>query len=206
MKRMLATAAALAALLAGAALAAGAKPDAHDRALARALDARVQTFRDIAAKRGGNDSLQHSLARCPLMKKDPSQAFAALFAVLPAVVTQLVNDYGPQLRELQQMLLGMNPHAGLFRRWTAAEAKSFGLLLRFDNHGKKIDLCDAATVMLDKKSTPADVQRVLGIDPSLIAVLFRSPAGAALAGLNPQMRAFFIAAGLLKADAKILTS
>jgi hypothetical protein len=117
-----------------------------------------------------------------------------------------VNDYGPQLRELQQMLLGMNPHAGLFRRWTAAEAKSFGLLLRFDNHGKKIDLCDAATVMLDKKSTPADVQRVLGIDPSLIAVLFRSPAGAALAGLNPQMRAFFIAAGLSKADAKILTS
>jgi hypothetical protein len=60
--------------------------------------------------------------------------------------------------------------------------------------------------MLDKKSTPADVQRVLGIDPSLIAVLFQSPAGAALAGLNPQMRAFFIAAGLSKADAKILTS
>lgn len=206
MTRALAAAAALAVLFAGAALAAAPKPDAHDRALARALDARVQTFRDIAAKTAGSHSLQQSLDRCPLLKKDPSQAFAALFALLPALVAQLVNDYGPQLRELRQMLVGLDPHAGLFRRWSAAEAKSFALLLRFDNHGEKIDLCDAATVMLDKKSSPADVQKVLGIDPSLIAALFQSPAGAALTKLNPQMRTFFVSAGLSKADAKILTS
>jgi len=205
MTRAAALVALVAALGTGTALAATPKPDATDRALAKALDAKVQTFRAIAAKTGGS-SFQQSLDKCPVMKKDPGQAFAAVFALLPALIAELVNDYGPQLRDLQQTIAGMRPHGALFRKWTAAEGRSFGLLLRFDNHGKKIDLCRAATVMLDKKSTPADVKRVIGIDPSLIALLFKSPASSALTRLNPQMRAFFIAAGLSKADAKILTS
>lgn len=206
MTRALAAAAALAAVLAAAALGAAPKPDAHDRALARQLDAKVQTFRDIAAKEGVSDSLKHSLDRCPVLQKDPGQAFAALFALLPALLTEIVDDYGPELRGLRQTIAGMHPHAPLFRSWLAAEGQSFALILRFDNHGKKIDLCKAATVMLDKESTAADIQRILGIDPSLIAVLFQSPASAKLSKLNPKMRAFFVAAGLPAADAKTLTS
>ena len=206
MTRALAVVAALAALTAGAAFAAAPKPDAHDRALARALAAKVKTFREIAAQTRGNDSFKQSLDRCPVVKKNPSQAFAAVFAILPALLTELVNDYGPVLRDLRQTLLAMHPHAALFRRWTAAEAKNFDLILQFDNHGKKVDLCEAATVMLDRKSTAADVHRVLGIDPSLIAKLFRAGASSTATRLDPQMRAFFVAAGLSAKDAKTLTS
>ena len=206
MTRALAVAAALAALTAGAAFAAAPRPDAHDRALARALDARVKTFREVAAKTDNSD-LKQSLNNCPVIKKDPRQAFAALFALLPALLVELVNDYGTEMRGLQDTLVGMHPHSTLFRKWAAAEASNFGLILQFDNHGQKIDLCEAATVMLDKKSTAADVHRVLGIDPSLIAKLFTSgsPSSAATK-LDPQMEKFFVAAGLSAKDAKTLTS
>jgi hypothetical protein len=197
---------ALAALLSGSALAASAKPDAHDRALAQALDHKVQTFRDVAKQTGQSDTVQKSLDKCPLLKKDPSQAFAAVFALIPALLAELVNDFGPQLRDLHQTVLSMKPHSPLFSQWAAAEAQDFGLILKFDNHGKKIDLCEAATVMLDKKSTAADIHRVIGIDPRLIALIFQSPVTARLQKLNPKMRTFFVAAGLSKADAKTLTS
>jgi hypothetical protein len=100
----------------------------------------------------------------------------------------------------------MHPHSTLFRKWAAAEASNFGLILQFDNHGQKIDLCESATVMLDKKSTAADVHRVLGIDPSLIAKLFSSSSSSAATKLDPQMEKFFVAAGLSAKDAKTLTS
>jgi hypothetical protein len=140
------------------------------------------------------------------MKKDPSQAFAALFALAPALLVELVNDYGPELRDLRGTIAGMQPHSALFRKWTTAETAEFDLILQFDNHGKKIDLCEAATVMLDKKSTAADIHRVLGIDPILVAKLFTSSATSAATKLDPQMRAFFVAAGLSAKDAKTLTS
>jgi hypothetical protein len=197
---------ALAALLSSSALAATARPDAHDRALAHALDRKVQTFRDVAKQTGQSDSLQKSLDKCPLMKKDPSQAFAAVFALIPALLAELVNDFGPQLRDIHETVLSMHPHSPLFRQWAAVEAQDFGLILKFDNHGKKIDLCEAAKVMLDKHSTAADIHRVIGIDPTLIALIFQSPVTAKLQKLNPKMRPFFRAAGLSKADAKALTS
>jgi hypothetical protein len=103
-------------------------------------------------------------------------------------------------------MLGLHPHSALFRSWTAAEARDLALILKFDNHGKKIDLCQAAAVMLDKKTTPADIRRVIGIDPALIALLFQRPVSKTLTHLNPKMRAFFVAAGLPAADAKTLTS
>jgi hypothetical protein len=205
MTRAVAVVAALAALTAGAALGAAPKPDGHDRALARTLAAKVKTFREIAAQTDNSD-LKQSLDKCPVVKKDPSQAFAALFALLPALLTELVNDYGTELRGLRETLAGMHPHSALFRRWTAAEASNFDLILQFDNHGQKIDLCEAATVMLDKKSTAEDIHRVLGIDPALIAKLFTSGSSSAATKLNPRMRTFFIAAGLSAKDAKTLTS
>jgi hypothetical protein len=206
MTRALALVAALAALTAGAALGAAPKPDAHDRALARMLDAKVKTFREIASQQD-DSNFKQSLNKCPVVKKDPSQAFAALFALLPALLIELVNDYGTEMRGLQQTLADMHPHSALFARWTAAEATNFDLILQFDNHGKKIDLCEAATVMLDKKSTAADVHRVLGIDPRLIGKLFTSGGASSTATkLDPQMERFFVAAGLSAKDAKTLTS
>ena len=206
MTRALAVAAALASLASGAALAAAPTPDAHDRALAKALDAKVKTFQKLVAQSGANDSFQRSLDKCPVMKKDPSQEFAAAFALLPVVLIELVNDYGPQLRALRQTLLAMHPHSSLFSRWTTGVAGYFDQILQFDNHGKRVDLCDAATVMLDKKSTAADIHRVLGIDPSLIAKLFQSPASSPPTQLAPRMQRFFVAAGLSANDAKTLTS
>jgi hypothetical protein len=196
---------AVAALAASTALA-DPQPDAHDSALAARLAAKVNTFKQVAQDENGGPSLKQSLNDCPLMKKDPSQAFAAVFALLPAVLTQMVNDFGPQLRDVQQTLLSMHPHSHLFQRWVTASQQSFTLLLRFDNHGKKVDLCQAATVMLDKHSTAADIHDVLGIDPALIPKLFQSSSTATVTKLDPQMRTFFRAAGLSRADAKTLTS
>jgi hypothetical protein len=206
MTRALVACVAVAALVTGACLAGGPKPDAHDRALARALDAKVKTFRAIAKQTGQSDSLQKSLDQCSLLKKDPSQALGVFFALIPAFLAELVNDFGPQMRGLHVSLLGMHPHSVLFRKWTAAEGQDLALILKFDNHGKKIDLCKAAAVMLDKKTTPADIRRVIGIDPALIALVFQSPVSKTLTDLNPKMRAFFAAAGLSKADARTLTS
>ena len=59
-------------------------------------------------------------------------------------LTEIVNDYGPQIRDLRATVVAMHPHSPLFRRWLTAEAQTFSLLLQFDNHGKKVDLCQAA--------------------------------------------------------------
>ena len=94
------------------------------------------------------------------------------------------------------------------RHWVGAETRNLEVILAFDNHGAKIDLCRAATVMLSKSSTADDVHRVLGIDPALIAKLFSggsSSANTTLTRLNPQMRRFFVAAGLSQKDAAVLT-
>ncbi len=206
MTRALLVCAAVAALAASAAAATAPRPDGHDRALALSLDAKVKTFREIAKQTGQSDRLQSSLDRCPLLKKDPSQAFAAFFALVPALLAELVNEYGPQLRDIHETLLAMHPHSAVFRRWTTAEGQSIALMLKFDNHGKKVDLCQAATLLLAKKTTAADVRRVIGIDPTLIAQLFQSPASKTLTSLDPKMLTFFVAAGVPKADAKTLTS
>jgi hypothetical protein len=100
----------------------------------------------------------------------------------------------------------MHPDSPLFARWLSAEASSLSLLLQFDNHGKKVDLCAAASVLLDKKSGDADVYRVTGLHLTTIAQLFSSKASATLQKLNPQMQKFFVAAGLSPAGAKTLTS
>ena len=202
MRAALVTLAALA--LAGtAAAAAAAKPDAHDRALVAQLNDKVTTFRSIAAgtQNGGN-----SLEKCAQFKNDPQQALGAVFVLIPVFLAEIVNDYGPQIRDLRDTVAAMHPHSPLFRRWLTAEGQTFSLLLQFDNHGKKVDLCQAAKVLLDKTSTDADIYRTIGIHTVLIGRLFGSTSSQTVNRLNPQMRAFFVAAGLKPADAKILTS
>jgi hypothetical protein len=190
-------------VLAAAAAAATARPDAHDRALAAVLNAKVTTFRNIAAgtQTGGN-----SLQKCAQFKKDPQLALGAVFVLIPVFLTEIVNDYGNEIRDLRETVVTMHPHSPLFRRWLTAEGQTFSLLLQFDNHGKKVDLCRAAAVLLNKRSTDADIYRVTGIHTALIGRLFGSTASQTVNTLNPKMRTFFVAAGLKPADAKILTS
>jgi hypothetical protein len=192
------------ALTASGALAAAPRPDEHDRALARELSAKVTAFRAIVARSGSG--LQKSIDACPLAKKDPAQAFALVFAAVPALFTQIVTDYKPQIVSLRDTVVQMHPDAPIFRTWKAALGQSLDLLLEFDNHGKQVDICKAATVLVDKHSTAADIQRVLGVDPQLIPKLFTNKPQAKLTKLEPRMTAFFVAAGLSKKNAKILTS
>ncbi len=204
-----AVAATLAAVGTTTAGAASPRPDAYDRALAARLGAAVGTFQAVAAKSSNDSQVQKALKTCAPFNKSASQAFAAAFALLPALLIDVVNQYKPQLTNLHDMLAGMNPHASLFRQWSSAEAQTFGLILQFDNHGKKIDYCRAAKVLTSKTSTAQDIRNVLGIDPSVIAKLYESgtsKASTTLKRLNPQMRAFFVAAGLTTKSAKALTT
>ncbi len=189
-----------------AALAAAAKPDSHDRALAAVLDARVRTFQKIAAQTKSDSGVQKSLDKCAFIKKNPKQAFAALFALIPVLLIGVVNEDGPQLTALRNTLAGMHPDSPLFSQWLTAEASDLSLILQFDNHGKKVDTCAAASVLLAKNTTAADVKRVLGIEPTLIAKLFTSPGAASLEKLNPKVRPFLIAAGVPRKDVSTLTS
>ena len=166
------------------------------------------TFRAIAKRADRGTKRITSLDHCAAVRT-PSQAFAAVIALLPAVLIDLVNEIKPQLLGLRRTLAGMRPHSRLFGRWLAAVEQNLSLILRFDNHGKKIDYCRAAKVMLAKSSTAHDIERVLGIDPALVALLFRggsSAPGQTLQSLNAKMRVFLVAAGLSRHQAATLTS
>jgi hypothetical protein len=181
-------------------------PDAHDRAVAARLAAQLVTFQKLTASAKDSTDLQKSLQKCPAVGKSPSKVFAAAFSLFPALLIEIVNEYGPQLRDLRTTLGSLHPDAPLFKQWLKAEQDDLSLILQFDNHGKKIDLCRAATVMLDKKSTADDVQKVLGINPAIIAQVFTSPVSSTLSKIGPKMRAFLISAGVSARNAKTLTS
>ena len=201
--RVAVLAATLVLALAGVAAAASA-PTPHDRALVRRLAAQVSTFKTVASSTSDNLALKN----CAYLKKHPAQAFAAVFAVLPALVINVVTEYKPQLVKLRNTLTAMHPNSPLFARWLGAELKNFDLLLRFDNGGRPIDLCEAVQVMTSKTTTPAQLHALLGIDPQLVATLFQSSssgASATLTKLNPKMRAFFVSAGMTVKQAAALT-
>jgi hypothetical protein len=190
-----------------AAAAATPRPDAHDRAVAAQLGAKVETFQRLANGASGDDDLGRRLRNCPKIKQDPSAAFGAVFALLPVLVIELVNRFKPQLQDLQRTLGRIRPHADVFERWRRADAANLATILRFDNGGKQIDLCHAVTVLLDEKATAQMYRDLLGIDPALVASLLQgTPAQKQLKTLNPRMRAFFVAAGLSPKTAKALTS
>jgi hypothetical protein len=194
----------------GLALAAGAfaaKPDAHDRALSAGLAAKVTVFANLVAQDNSNTIVNSELKDCaPFKSKDPGTAFGAAIVLIPALFVRLVDDYKPQLTELERTMHSMHPDSPVFARWTTAYDQNLKLILRFDNHGAKIDLCQATIVLLDKKSTASDVQRVLGIDPTLIAKIFQGKTSKSVTDLDPKMRTFFAQAGLSAKIAKTLTS
>lgn len=185
------------------ALAATARPDAHDRGLAVELAAKVAAFRAVAGSAGGTETTQ--LDKCPYLKQHPNQAFSAAITLLPALLAIVVNEYKPELLDLQATLAGMHPDSKLFARWLSTMRAQTSFILEFDNHGKKIDLCRAATV-LNGKSKPADYKRVTGLDPSLVLKLFSGSAPKPSASVNTEMKTFFLQAGLSKKDATALTS
>jgi len=196
----------LVALALAPAAAAAARPDAHDRALVQQLAAKVTALQDISKKTDNGNAL---LDGCPGFKNNPSKAFAAVFALLPALLVDVVNRYKPQLQDLHDTFTGMHPDSALFRQWLGAQTQNIALILQFDNHGKKIDYCKAAQVMLSKNPTSEQIKDVLGIDPLLVAKLFSGTStqgSKTVTKLNPQMRKFFLAGGLSLKQATALTS
>jgi len=184
-------------------------PDAHDRALAQRLAAKVVALQKVASvSKGSDDKITNALKDCKGLAKTPGESFAVVFAMLPVLLIDVVNQIRPLLLDVRATIGAMHPHAVLFRRWLAAERASVDLILAFDNHGKKIDYCTAAKVMLAKNTTDAQVLAVLGMPLSRIKALFSgtsSQASATLTKLNPQTRAFLLAAGVRRSVAVQLT-
>jgi hypothetical protein len=208
-RSLVVVACAVALVAASAAAAATPVPDAHDRALAQELAAKVASLQKVAtASKADDDKITKALKGCKGLGKTPADSFAVVFAMLPVLLVDVVNQIRPQLLDVRATIGAMHPHAPLFRRWLAAQYASSELILGFDNHGKKIDYCAAAKVMLAKSASDADVQRVLGVSSTQIKKLFSSSssqASATVEKLNPQMRAFLIAAGVRRTVAVQLT-
>jgi len=220
---------ALVAALASAEAVQAAAPDAHDRALAAALDARVATFRafDTASFGASESKALHSCV--PLEKgllKDKGslgKAFsgiltAALDLALPLTI-DLADRYESELSSLRVALTAMHPDSTLFGQWRTAELRSLNLFLGFANHAQLVDPCSAATYMqglakISKAGMAAalvDFQSKVGISlaqfqrlaPSFYS---NSDPATALSSLAQRMGAFFVAAGLDAKDAGVLSS
>jgi hypothetical protein len=209
MARALIVVALLALLAASFAAASTPKPDAHDRALAQQLAAKVASLRKLTSTtNSGDDRITKELKGCKALGKTPADSFAVFFAMLPVLLIDLVNEIRPILLDIRNTLAGMHPHDAVFRRWLAAEGAGVGQILSFDNHGKKIDYCAAARVLLAKSPSDAQIRAVLGVDPAKIKSLFSggsTQASETVKKLNPQMRVFFIAAGVRRSVAIQLT-
>lgn len=162
-----------------------------------------------SASKGSDDKITKALKDCKGLTNTPGDSFAVVFAMLPVLLIDVVNQLRPLLLEVRAAISAMRPHAVLFQRWLTAERAEVDQILGFDNHGKKIDYCAAAKVMLAKSATDAQVQAVLGIPLAKIKALFSttsSPDGVTLEQLNPQMRRFLIAAGVRRSVAIQLTT
>ena len=209
MARALIVVALLALVAASVAAATTPKPDAHDRALAQQLAAKVESLKKLTAtSNSGDDRITNELKGCKTLGKTPADSFAVFFAMLPVLLIDLVNEIRPILIDIRDTIAGMHPHNAVFRRWLAAERAGVDQTLTFDNHGKKIDYCAAAKVMLAKNPSDAQIRAVLGIDPAKIKSLFSgatTQASETVKKLNPQMRAFLIAAGVRRSVAVQLT-
>ena len=209
-RRLLSVVVVLAALaVVSAAPAAAPTPDAHDRALAQRLAAEVSSLTKLGATSNGVDNrITKDLKGCTGLGKTPGDSFAVVFAMLPVVLIDAVNQFRPEFLQVRATIAPMRPHATLFRRWLAGELAGLDQILAFDNHGKKIDFCAAAKVMLAKSPKDADVRAVLGLSLARIQSLFSGPSAAASAAvtkLNPPMRAFLLAAGVRRSVAVQLT-
>jgi hypothetical protein len=206
MRRVLVALVSVGLVAASAAAAATPPPDAHDRAIAGQLAAKVVELQKVTTtSHTDEDRVTKALKGCKGLGKTPAQSFGVVLAMLPVLLIDVVNQIRPQLLELRTTIAAWHPHAKLFQQWLDAERASFDQILSFDNHGKQIDVCAAVKVMLAKNPSDARVKAVLGIAPSRIKALFSSPASKAITKLNPPMRRFLIAAGVKRAVAVDLT-
>jgi len=209
MRRVLIAVVLVAFAAASAASAAARAPDAHDRVLAQQLAAQVSSLSKLAAvSNGGGDRITRELKGCKGLGTTPGDSFSVVFAMLPVILIDAVNELRPELLQVRATIVSMRPHATLFRRWLAAERAGLDQILAFDNHGKQIDFCAAAKVMLAKRPRDADVRAVLGLSLARVKSLFSGSSSAASAvatKLNPQMRAFLLAAGVRRSVAVQLT-
>lgn len=191
-----------------AAAAATPKPDAHDRAVARQLAAKVEQLQKLSsASKAADDRITKSLEGCKGLGKTPAESFGVVFAMLPVMLIDMVNELRPLMLDLRATLGTMRPHATLFRRWLDGQRTGIDQIIALDNGGKKIDYCAAAKVLLAKNATDAQVEAVLGVRPSAIKALFTSglAQSSTVTKLNPRMRAFLIAAGVRRSIAVQLT-
>jgi hypothetical protein len=200
----------LAALIATSfAAAAAPRPDAHDRALAQQLAAKVESLKRMTStSNSGDDRITKELEGCNTLGKTPADSFAVVFAMLPVLLIDVVNQIRPTLVDIRDTIGAMRPHDAVFRRWLGAEKSGVDQILTFDNHGKKIDYCAAAKVMLAKSPSASQIRSVLGIDPAKVQQLFSgssSQSSVTVKKLNPQMRAFLTAAGVRRSVAVQLT-
>jgi len=127
---------------------------------------------------------------------------------MPRLLIDVVNQMRPLLLDVRATIGALHPHAVLFRRWLAGERANVDQILAFDNHGRKIDYCAAAKVMLAKNPTDAQVKAALGVPDSRIKALLSgtsSQASSTVTKLDPQMRLFLIAAGVRRSVAVQLT-
>lgn len=209
MARALIVVAVLALAVASVAAATTPKPDAHDRTLAQQLAAKVESLKKLTASTdSGDDRITNELKGCKTLGKTPADSFAVFFAMLPVLLIDLVNEIRPILIDIRDTIDGMHPHNAVFRRWLAAEGAGVDQILTFDNHGTKIDYCAAAKVMLAKNPSDAQIRLALGVDPAKVKNLFSgasTQASETVKKLNPQMRAFLIAAGVRRSVAVQLT-
>jgi hypothetical protein len=177
--------------------------------LAKRLAAEVVAIRELTtAADKGDDRISKELQGCKALGKTPGESFAVIFAMLPVLLIDLVNEIRPQLVRARSSVTALDPHAPLFRRWLGGLRTNLDLILSLDNHGKRIDYCAAATTLLAKSSSDAQVRAVLGVSPARIRALFSkqsAQAGTTVKKLNPQMRAFLIAAGVPRGVAVQLT-
>jgi hypothetical protein len=191
------------------AAAAPSKPDAHDRAIAQRLAAEVIALRKLAtAADGGDERITKALEGCTGLGKTPGESFAVVFAMLPVLLIDVVNEIRPLLLRARTSIDALDPHAALFKRWLAALRVNLDLMLALDNPGKKIDYCAAAKTLLAKNATDAQITAVLGVSQARIKALFSkqaAQAGSTVKKLNPQMRVFLIAAGVPRGIAVQLT-
>lgn len=178
-------------------------PDTHDRALAHKLNKSIATLRALSKSSKSIDALMPK--KCASLNGSDQQ-FAAAIALTPVLLGQAVHQYKAQLVSLRNTIVGMHPDSPLFAQWIGALQQDFALILQLDTHGRKIDFCKAAGVILDKSSTPAQWRRATGMDPALLARFFDNKSQAKLTALGPKMKSFFVAAGLSAQDAATLTS
>ena len=76
------------------------------------MAARVASLQKVAtASKGGDDKITKALKGCKGLGKTPADGFAVVFAMLPVLLVDLVNQIRPQLLDVRSTIGAMHPHA-----------------------------------------------------------------------------------------------